>query len=139
MFHNCNLFPSDSVASPYRQSFELTIPCARPRNAEHRRAPKKPPDVICFNISLTISGSSLKKRIGFIESLLVRLKIWRLLLRPLRIYWVLLCKNCVAARESEARAGCNCDRWGHPYAGCLDPQKPNESRRPDFLTSQTAR
>ena len=32
-----------------------------------------------------------------------------LLLRPLRIYWVLLCKNCVAVRESEARAGCNCD------------------------------
>ena len=51
---------------------------------------------------------------------------------PLRIYWVLLCKNCVAARESEARAGCNYDRWGHPYAGCLDPQKPNESRRSDF-------
>jgi len=45
----------------------------------------------------------------------------------------------VAVRESEARAGCNCDRWGHPYAGCLDPQKPDESRRSDFLTSQTAR
>jgi hypothetical protein len=29
----------------------------------------------------------------------------------------------VAVRESEARAGCNCDRWGHPCAGCLDPQK----------------
>jgi hypothetical protein len=29
----------------------------------------------------------------------------------------------VAARESEARAGCNCDRWGHPCAGCLDPKK----------------
>ena len=37
----------------------------------------------------------------------MQLKIWRLLLRPLRIYWVLLCKNCAAARESEARAGCN--------------------------------
>jgi hypothetical protein len=45
----------------------------------------------------------------------------------------------VVVRESEARAGCDCDRWGHPYAGCLDPQKPNESRRSDFLNSQTAR
>ena len=45
----------------------------------------------------------------------------------------------VAVRESEARAGCNCDRWGHPCAGCLDRKKPNESRRSDFTTSQTAR
>ena len=46
----------------------------------------------------------------------------------------------VAVRESEARAGCNCDRWGHPCAGCLEPQKkPNQSRRSDFLISQTAR
>jgi hypothetical protein len=29
----------------------------------------------------------------------------------------------VAVCESEARAGCNCDRWGHPRAGCLNPQK----------------
>jgi hypothetical protein len=32
-------------------------------------------------VSLAISGSSLNKRIGFIESLLAQLKIWRLLLR----------------------------------------------------------
>jgi hypothetical protein len=44
----------------------------------------------------------------------------------------------VAVRESEARAGCNCDRWGHPCAGCLD-RKASESRRSDFITSQTAR
>jgi hypothetical protein len=44
----------------------------------------------------------------------------------------------VAVRESEARAGYNCDRWGHPCAGCLD-RKPSESRRSDFITSQTAR
>ena len=24
----------------------------------------------------------------------------------------------VAVRESEPRAGCNCDRWGHPCPGC---------------------
>lgn len=24
----------------------------------------------------------------------------------------------VAVRESEARAGCNCDRWGHPCPVC---------------------
>jgi hypothetical protein len=46
----------------------------------------------------------------------------------------------VAVRESEARAGCNCDRWGHPLCGVSRPaEKPNESRRSDFLTSQTAR
>ena len=39
----------------------------------------------------------------------------------------------VAVRESEARAGCNCDRWGHPCAGCLERNKPNESRRSDFI------
>ena len=26
----------------------------------------------------------------------------------------------VAVRESEAHAGCNCDRWGHPCPGCVD-------------------
>ena len=45
----------------------------------------------------------------------------------------------VAVRESEARAGCNSDRWGHPYAGCLERNRPNESRRSVFVTSQTAR
>jgi hypothetical protein len=25
-------------------------------------------------------------------------------------------------RETEAVAGCNCDRWGHPCAGCNDPK-----------------
>ena len=23
-------------------------------------------------------------------------------------------------RETEPRAGCNCDRWGHPCPGCVD-------------------
>jgi hypothetical protein len=40
-----------------------------------------PPDVTSPNISLTVSGSSFNKRIGFIESLLVHSKVWRLLLR----------------------------------------------------------
>ncbi len=45
----------------------------------------------------------------------------------------------VAVRQNEARAGCNCDRWGHPCVGSLERKKPNESRRSDFITSQTAR
>jgi hypothetical protein len=24
----------------------------------------------------------------------------------------------MAGHKSEARAGCNCDRWGHPWPGC---------------------
>ena len=36
----------------------------------------------------------------------------------------------VAGRETEARAGCNCDRWGHPCAGCLDRKKPKEAGAP---------
>lgn len=41
--------------------------------------------------------------------------------------------------ETEAVAGCNCDRWGHPCAGCLDHKKPNETETPNLITSQTAR
>jgi hypothetical protein len=26
----------------------------------------------------------------------------------------------LAMRDSEAHAGCNCDRWGHPCPGCLN-------------------
>ena len=45
----------------------------------------------------------------------------------------------VAVRESEARAGCNCDRWGHPLCGVSRPaKKRNQNRRSDFLASQTA-
>jgi hypothetical protein len=36
----------------------------------------------------------------------------------------------MAVRENEARAGCNCDRWGHPCAGCLDRKKPKEAGAP---------
>ena len=36
----------------------------------------------------------------------------------------------IAGHESEARAGCNCDRWGHPRAGYLDRKKPNEIDAP---------
>ena len=50
-----------------------------------------------FNISLTVSGSSRNKKVGFIESLLVRLKAMVLVMARLCVYWVLLCKNCVAA------------------------------------------
>jgi hypothetical protein len=26
----------------------------------------------------------------------------------------------LTVRESEARAGCNCDRWGHPCPDCVE-------------------
>ena len=26
----------------------------------------------------------------------------------------------LAVRQSEAHAGCNCDRWGHPCPGCVE-------------------
>ena len=26
----------------------------------------------------------------------------------------------VPVRETEAVAGCNCDRWGHPFLGCVE-------------------
>jgi hypothetical protein len=33
----------------------------------------------------------------------------------------------VAMRESEAGAGCNCDRWGHPCPGCVSRKVPLEA------------
>ena len=33
-------------------------------------------------------------------------------------------------RESEARAGRNCDRWGHPCAGCLERQEQTKADVP---------
>ena len=44
----------------------------------------------------------------------------------------------VVVRESEWRAGCNCDRWGHPWGVCR-AQYPTESGGSDFITSQSAR
>jgi hypothetical protein len=40
-----------------------------------------------------------------------------------------------AVRKSKARAGCNCDRWGHP---CLDRKKTNEDRS-NFITQSNNR
>jgi hypothetical protein len=45
----------------------------------------------------------------------------------------------MAVRKSEARADCNCDRWGHPCLGSLEPKKTAGRRRSSFITSQTAR
>jgi hypothetical protein len=33
----------------------------------------------------------------------------------------------MAVRKSEARAGCNCDRWGHPCPGCVNRNVPPEA------------
>jgi hypothetical protein len=27
----------------------------------------------------------------------------------------------LVVRDTEAHAGCNCDRWGHPCPGCVNP------------------
>ena len=42
-------------------------------------------------------------------------------------------------RDTEAHAGCNCDRWGHPCLGSLERKKTNQRRRSNFITSQTPR
>ena len=44
----------------------------------------------------------------------------------------------VAVRDTEAHAGCNCDRWGHPCPGCAD-RNIDLKRRLRFITSQTMR
>jgi hypothetical protein len=33
----------------------------------------------------------------------------------------------VAMRESETRAGCNCDRWSHPCPNCVNRKVPPEA------------
>ena len=39
-------------------------------------------------------------------------------------------------RESEARAGCNCDRWGHPYPECVERNiRPEAEQNADALDS----
>jgi len=35
-------------------------------------------------------------------------------------------------RETEAVAGCNCDRWGHPCPGCVERNIPTGSGDSDF-------
>jgi hypothetical protein len=36
-------------------------------------------------------------------------------------------------RETEAVAGCNCDRWGHPYPGCVNGNAGTKAARPFSL------
>jgi hypothetical protein len=45
----------------------------------------------------------------------------------------------VAVRESEARAGCNCDRWGHPCPGCVDRNVPPEATISSQLSSEVTK
>jgi len=42
----------------------------------------------------------------------------------------------VPVRESEAVAGCNCDRWGHPCPGCVERPRPLPATR---VIAQNAR
>jgi hypothetical protein len=42
-------------------------------------------------------------------------------------------------RDTEAHAGWNCDRWGHPCPGCVDRDTQPKAETPVFNTSQTVR
>lgn len=55
----------------------------------------------------------------------------------------LMLENAAAAkailRGPESAAGCNCDRWGHPCPGCVEPNEENCSGASDFRTKQEMR
>jgi hypothetical protein len=36
-------------------------------------------------------------------------------------------------RKTEAVAGCNCDRWGHPCPGCINGNAETKAARPFSL------
>ena len=55
------------------------------------------PNATSFNISLVVSNSSVNNRVFFIESFLVRLNTIAAATARLCVYWVLLCKNCLAS------------------------------------------
>ena len=42
-------------------------------------------------------------------------------------------------RETEAVAGCNCDRWGHPCPGCGERIVQTQTESSDFITDQKMR
>ena len=41
-----------------------------------------------------------------------------------------------ALREREAHVECNCDRWGHPCAGCHNGRKQNKTDAPTSSAKQ---
>ena len=41
-----------------------------------------------------------------------------------------------ARLESEGRAGCNCDRWGHPCSGCAERTIRTEKETPSHHQSK---
>jgi hypothetical protein len=41
-----------------------------------------------------------------------------------------------AARDGEGRAGCNCDRWGHPCSGCVERNIRTQAETPIHHQSQ---
>lgn len=42
-------------------------------------------------------------------------------------------------RDTEAHVGCNCDRWGHPCPGCVNPDIVPGEGDSSFIVSQTVR
>jgi hypothetical protein len=40
--------------------------------------------------------------------------------RPAKLMLRNIATTKVIVREAEAVAGCNCDRWDHPCAGCVE-------------------
>jgi len=70
-----------------------------------------------FNINLFVSASSVNNKVVFIESLLVQLNAIAAAAARLRVYWVLLCKNCVTVCAAYPRRmllprkdSCKCTR-----------------------------
>src|SRR6266536_1777991 len=72
-----------------------------------------------FNISLVVSASSVNNSVFFIESLLVRLNDIAAATARLCVYWVLLCKNCVAVlRRIPATAAVFSKDFVNAYETC---------------------
>jgi hypothetical protein len=46
--------------------------------------------------------------------------------------------DALRVRDTEAHAGCNCDRWGHPCPRRLERNIPSGTGDSDLITSQTA-
>ena len=45
----------------------------------------------------------------------------------------------VLVRETEAVAGCNCDRWGHPCPGCVERSCSTDTGDSDFNAHEEMR
>jgi len=56
--------------------------------------------------------------------------------RPAKLMLQTIRRTEVIVRETEAVAGCNCDRWGHPCPACKEPKV---QPKPEFSISSPAK